>query len=375
VALDGVLGSWRHLTDARLTGMPYFRMFMGTDRPWANLGALVAWSAIWAAVAGAAVAAGRLAGRVARHARLLAVVAAVAVAAALVAAHDVVPWYDVFRPLPVAALAVLAWALHRLARTPRGAPRDRGLVLVAAAAAGALALTLKMILFARVWHYGFVLGMPAAMLGVAAISAVARHRCRVAGGSPEVASGVLIGVLAGTIAGYLFVMAPILGARTVSVGAGRDAFRSDSRGVVIDAALAAIEKESPPRATLAVLPDGVMISYLARRPNSTPYVIGNPADLEIFGEAPMLAAYRENPPDLLALTKCDTTIYGFPRGFGSDYARALGAWIAETYEPVGMIGTDEGEDFFRIALLRRKGYSSRRSSSTKEGSGANVNSR
>jgi len=362
LARDGLLGSWSHLTDSRLTQMPYFRMFMGIDRPWANVGALIVWSAVWLSIAVCAVVAGRLI----RGGRTTAVFAAVVIAVVIAVAHETIPWYDVFRPLPVVALWVLAWAVRRLTRAPRGDAETRPIILTAAAAAGALALTFKMILFARVWHYGFVLGMPAAMLGVAAISSAVRDKCRDLGGSPTVASGVLAGVLIGTIVGHLFLMAPIVGTRTVTVGRGRDAFRSDGRGVAVNGAIEAIERASRDDATLAVLPDGVMISYLTRRANSTPYIIGNPADIAIFGEARMLDAYRAHPPDLFAITKCDTTIYGFPGGFGRDYAQGLGAWITREYVPAGMIGADEGEEAFRLALLRHTGYSAERSRSTKE---------
>jgi hypothetical protein len=373
VALNGIVGSWAHLTDSRLTTMPYFRMFLGSDRPLANLGAMLAWSAAWVAIAAVAVLVGRIAGTRERAARAIGAAAAIGVAAALVAGRNVVPWHDVFRPLPVAAACVLAWAAAGTLRAREASARIRG-ALTATAAAGALALTFKMFLFARVWHYGFALGMPAALLAVASIGAAVRRVTLARGGSPFASGGVLAGALAGTIAGHLFLMAPIVKVRDVRVGTGRDVFMSDARGVVINATVAAAARRARGDTTLAILPDGVMISYLARLPNSTPYVIGNPVDVAIFGEERMLAAYRANPPDLLAVTWCDTTIYGYPGGFGRDYARSLRAWIATSYELAEQIpGTGDGD--FRATLLRRKGYVVSRSSVTNEASGANVSSR
>ena len=373
VALEGILGSWAHLTDSRLVAMPYFRMFLGTDRPLANLGAMLSWSAAWLLVATSAVAAGRLARGRPRFGAVLGTLAVIVGTAAAIAARHIIPWLDVFRPLPLAALAVLAWTGAAAVRAADLAARRRS-ALTAAAAAGALALTLKMILFARAWHYGFALGMPAAMIAVGAMGALVRRATGAVGGASAAAAGVLAGVLAGTIAGHLGVMGAMVQARHVSVGSGRDAMLADERGTTFARALDEIRQRFPDDATLAVLPDGVMLSYLARRPNSTPYIIGNPADVEIFGEERMLAAYRAHPPDVLAVTRCDTTIYGYPLGFGRDYARALGAWLAGTYEPV--ITIDGGPpSSFGVAILRRRGYVSSRSSGTNDGSGANVSSR
>jgi len=123
---------------------------------------------------------------------------------------------------------------------------------------------------------------------------------------------------------------------------------------VIGAALGALEDLAPKDATLAVLPDGVMLSYLARRPNSTPYVIGNPVDVEIFGEARMLDAYRTHPPDYFALLKCDTSIYGVP-GFGQGYAEQLDRWIEANYQPMGVARLDDASDdsFLAVVLQHR----------------------
>jgi hypothetical protein len=366
-ALEGILGSWTHLGDPRLTAMPYFRLFLGTDRPLANLGSMVAWSAAWAAIAAFAVFAGRLARGV-----WAGIAGAAVVALVLSACHALIPWYDVFRPLPLVAMVVLVRAILQARRGPDRTDRRHG-VLVAVAGAGALALTAKMLLFARIWHYGFALGMPAAMVTVAAAGAGVRRATMARNGSTVVAGGILAGVLAGVVVGHLFVMAPLVRARTVRVGSGGDMFYADARGAVVNGAVEAVTRRSSDGATMAVLPDGVMISYLARRPNATPYVIGNPVDVAIFGEERMIAAYRAHPPDLLALTRCDTTIYGYPEGFGRDYAKRLGAWIAETYEATDAVGT--GNDDFRVALLRRRGYALSRKSETNEGSGANVSSR
>jgi hypothetical protein len=149
---------------------------------------------------------------------------------------------------------------------------------------------------------------------------------------------------------------------------------SDARGVVINAAVAAVARRARGDSTLAVLPDGVMISYLARVPNSTRIVIGNPVDVAIFGEERMLAAYRANPPDLLAVTGATPRSTATRRLRPGLRARrsALGSPRA-TSRPSR--SKAPGTETSARTLLRRKGYGIPRSSATNDESGANVSSR
>lgn len=355
VAFDGILGSWAHLTDRALIRMPYFQLFMGVDRPLANFASMLAWSLVWAGAFIVAVLLGRALRRGGRFEVPFAAVIGASIAVILYSVHGWIPWRDAFRHLPVVSLAAHGGALLALRRRPPSDPSTPGLVLVAAAGAMALALMLKMILFARVWHYGFVLGMPAVMIATAAGAQGSTAWAQRRGGSALIAGSVAVGVLLGTIASHLELMAGPLAARTVLVGQGSDAFLADSRGIVIASALDALTRLAPKDATLAVLPEGVMLSYLARRPNSTPYIIGNPADVAIFGEVPMLAAYQASPPDYVTLFACDTAVYGFP-GFGQGYAEGLAAWIAANYQPIGIARNGEDPDgpFHAVIFKRRE---------------------
>jgi hypothetical protein len=354
VAFDGILGSWTHVTSRALRAMPYFRMFMGTDHPILSIVKMLEWSVAWTAAFAGAVLAGRLFRPTGRYELPSAVLLALATAALLFGGHTVIPWRDAFRPLPLLSLAALGWALVSLRLDSDGDPGASRRALVAAASAMSFALMLKTILFARIWHYGFVLGMPGTMLAVAAGTRGAPSFAQRQGGNRRIAGAVVVGVLFGVIASHLVLMAETIRTRTVTVGSGNDSFRSDERGVVIRSALAALEQVAPPQATLAVLPDGVMLSYLARRPNSTPYIIGNPVDVTIFGEERMLASYRAKPPDFIALPNCDTSIYGFA-SFGQGYAERLAAWIDANYASIGVAQTAGArEDALRVVLLKHR---------------------
>jgi hypothetical protein len=76
-----------------------------------------------------------------------------------------------------------------------------------------------------------------------------------------------------------------------------------------------------------------MINYLARRPTATRFVNFNPPDLLLFGEANMIRALQNSPPDFIFIVHKDTSEFGV-RFFGNDYAQNLFAWIQANYMEV-----------------------------------------
>ncbi len=114
------------------------------------------------------------------------------------------------------------------------------------------------------------------------------------------------------------------------------------------------QKRVAPGKTLAVLPEGAMINYLARRENPTPYINFMPLEVLVFGEGNILSAFERRPPDFVLLVHKDTSEYG-PRFFGADYALRIGEWIHGGYEPVCAVGQPPLEsDRFGMALLKRR---------------------
>ena len=82
--------------------------------------------------------------------------------------------------------------------------------------------------------------------------------------------------------------------------------------------------------TLLVLPEGGMVNYLTRRTNPTRHLKFLPPELEIFGEAEILADLEAHPPDFVALIQRDTAEYGLPL-FGTHYGQRLLDWARDAY--------------------------------------------
>jgi hypothetical protein len=324
--------------------MPYFRLFMGTWEPARSMAALASWSLVWALVGGALWLVARAAGPRSRAVVAGTCALLLALSACLALAHRAVPWTDAMRPLPVFLLGLLGVQVVLLRG---GAEQRSAAILRMALSVLSLVLLLKMLLF--------VLGMPATLTVIAALLCWIPAALAGRGRAPLIFRTGAAGLVGAALVAHLALMADERRGKSVRVGRGSDAFWSDGeRGPVMEAARARIETLLPEEGTLAVLPDGVMLNYLTRRRNTTPFIIGNPADMAMFGEGTVLDAYATSPPDWIALVACDTTIYGFPY-FGRDYAQALAGWMDRNYVLAEVIGappfTGRG---FGVALLRRR---------------------
>ena len=96
-------------------------------------------------------------------------------------------------------------------------------------------------------------------------------------------------------------------------------------------------------------PKGLMLNYLARRANPTPFTSFVPPEVRRHGEARILAAYQASPPDFVALVPKDMSEYGVGL-FGHGYARRLYGWIKAHY---ARVAPPRGSRETGIVLLKR----------------------
>ncbi len=272
-------------------------------------------------------------------------------------------WPHAVRALPLAlpliGLGALAWlVLDRRA----GRDTSRG-VLRVAFIAFAMALLGKIFFNVTLHHYGFALAMPATLtLFAALLSWIPRAISRYDGFGPVFAAGSLGFLLAATpdLAKIIeFQFAP----RIYSLGSDNDRFKDGRNAAYVANTLLEIKKRVGRDETLAVIPEGVMLNYLARRAASTPHNNFMPPELLIYGEDRILNDFRASPPDYIAVVHKNTTEYGFPL-FGQDYARDFYAWVKANYTRVHRTGQEPLVDIsqFGIDLLKRR--ATRQSSST-----------
>ena len=144
------------------------------------------------------------------------------------------------------------------------------------------------------------------------------------------------------------------GDRIVTYNPKLDNPKSAPAGAAMASAAEWIETHTAPTNTLAVLPEGVMLNYLTRRDNPTPYVVFA-FEVWVFGETNMLATYEKNPPDYIVLVQRDSSEYGAQyfgrqKGYGLDVMQ----WVRRNYEPVHLISNEPLQNgAFGIQILKR----------------------
>jgi hypothetical protein len=341
-ALRGTLGAWPALFESTVTSQYFYRVTLGSIELGQNLTRLLWWGLAWGVAIGAVTGLSlrmrppddRARGSWEHWMVLGGVFVGVLAVVAWVGASLGASWPDSLRPLPVAmaglAIASGAEALRTTSQEGRIALRT-GLLVFAGL------LLAKVVLRVRLDQYGFALAMPGAMAIVALVVGALPAWVERRRGDGDVARAAALGLIAAVVLG----MAPIISAhtdeRSEPVGQGRDAFFTDGTSADVLADVAEALRGRKRGETLAVLPEGVMINYLARRVNPTGHVNFMPPELLMFGEDRILEAFRRSPPDLIAITHKDTREYGVGF-FGTGYGRELYRWVDAHYQPIALFG-------------------------------------
>ena len=343
---------WSAAVSPQVRGLAFYLRTSGLDDIADSLrrqfGAIVFWLVLLAPVVGLGVLVGRRGAR--RRSWAIAVFGVVVCVGAL--GWRVWPFYDLLRPLPALMLVVGAWSAIVLARS--GSLEVGRLIVRLSLIVFALALLAKVILNAGVYHYGFVLAMPATMVGVLALAGWLPAALDKRGAAGSVVRAAALAALVVLVAGYATDTAHRADRKRFAVSNGVDAFLADGRGVFLNAVVSAVSARIGPEQTVLVLPEGVMVNYLSRRANPTPYINFMPTELAIYGEQNMVAALKADPPDLVVLVHKDTSEYGFPF-FGKDYGDRLRSWVDANYREAGFaLGARPFEtDQFGVVLLER----------------------
>lgn len=328
-ALAHLIDPWRFASIAEIRGLPFYRVGLGLEAPRWHLAVAGIGFVGFGGLATLAVGVDVLTRR-RRVLNLLSAFVLLILTLALLLALLVRPsmFLRVLQPLPLLLIAAMVWLfVTDSASDASGARFSRP---AAAAAAGfSFALLFKMLLNARVHHYGFVLAMPGTVAILALLSGNGVHALKRRLG----ASGMSLRALSLAAAAFLsFSALTASGARygekRWTMGRGPDRIRTDESGLLIDAALARVDGLGA--RTMVVLPEGVMLNFLALIPNPTPYVSFMPPELIMFGEDRMAEALERAPPDVVVLLHRDTSAYGVPF-FGRDFGFELYAWVLRNY--------------------------------------------
>jgi hypothetical protein len=337
-ALAGTLGSWPGIFAGDTAALQFYQRGMGIDQIVANGTSMWIEFAVFSAIVTVVIAMDRLSAGLPRWLRYsVAFGLVMLIATGILWLRPTGPnWMQIGRSLPLVAVGC-TWLAWRRWRRVGSLSECAGIGF----AVFALALLPKMILAARVYHYGFALAAPAAMLMVVAAADWIPAELRRFGSSGRVFRGVALLLIAVATWNYVEISAQRFESKVAVVGEGPDAFlaRPPQTGVLsgradaVKTVLAQLEA-LPEDATVLVLPEGVMLNYLARRRSPTRFITFLPPELVLFGEDRIVRALAADPPTAVVLVHKDTREYGYPL-FGRDYGRAIMQWVREGYEPSG----------------------------------------
>ena len=272
-----------------------------------------------------------------------------------------IPWFEFPKALPpIAASACigLVWLFVKRRHDREAAGQILPLLMWSSFAVVLLA---KMFLFARLYHYGFYLALPATVLVIIVLAWLLPDLLKGDGAQGRTFRAIVQLVLASGVAAHLAISNAVYRSKNLSIGSGADRFlASDSaeewHGAAVREAISRIEQSMPKEATIAVIPEGVMINYLTRRENPTPFVTLVPPEILAFGEDHIREAMEKSPPDYVLRVFRDVREYGVP-DFGADsrYGREIMEWVRSRYDTVDVMGgRDLRESPQRIEILRRR---------------------
>ena len=345
-ALRAVGGAWPAVVAGDVAWLVFYASGTGFDQPLAQLGRILLWTAGYALVLAPAAAVAWLV-KVPAH-RPAAIAVFLTTAGGLFLCRGEIDWAHAALPLPVFLL--VAGALHAASlRRSKSAQADTTRLLALALAAFAFLLLLKMPLNARVYHYGFSLAAPATLVVIVGALCWLPRWLERHGKCGLILRAGVAALLSVGVAEHLGIVASYLEHKQVVVGEGADAFRADARGDFVNAALAIVIESVGEGDSLAVLPEGVTINYLARRRTPTRYLNFMPPELSLFGEAQIVASFKASPPDLVLLVHKDTSEYGV-RFFGHDYGNELASWVREHYVDQQLLGQRPLEPATRFGI-------------------------
>ncbi len=329
VAAMGVAGSWPWVFDSRITALPFYRNIAGTDDLAGNISTICCWTAIYAVLTGAA---WLLAFTVKSRRRWATAVVFVTGAVGMVIVVRTLPidWNSIIRPLPVCLFAILiaaALPIARRVRTGHLSSLRFGLVVFA------MAMLAKISLNAHIYHYGFGLAMPGMLILVAVLITELPELVNRRGGN-----GNMIRAVAAVCWGTMVFLALYMDNRNFSgklfaLGAKGDTIRVNSRGAEVRAIVDEIRRYTPENSTLIVLPQGLMVNYLARRVDPIPYINFMPPEVLIEGEDTIIAAMAAQPPDRILINYSSVQGGEFTLDYRYSYGKKTFDWVQQNYLP------------------------------------------
>ncbi len=340
---------------------PFQQAALGFDHPWQNLGIEILWGAAAISfVLGLAWATAyfKRTGKVQRVVLVVLVLAAAAGATR-------VPWLNVGYALPGILLCGAVIEVLQMSKPASGGEdteKTATRVLLWLTAAAMLA---RMALSPRIYHYGFAQAALAGTVSVAILASSIPKWIRLEDNLHKWYQGMVTILVVGIASVVVFDSMQFYSYHTQPVGEGDDQFyavdqSASPTGLLVEQARQYLEMDATENNvhSLLVLPEGVMLNYLTRIPNSIPYYFFAPFVLAYGRMDDILHRLNATPPDRIVVISRDMREFGVGRfGDSPEHGQKLIEFIVQNYQAIHSFGDNNplDPDQFGFVVFARKG--------------------
>ena len=129
-----------------------------------------------------------------------------------------------------------------------------------------------------------------------------------------------------------------------------------TEGPVINETIRKINETIKPDENFLVIPEGILLNYLTRRENPSPYTSFLLGDLVMHHEEKMVERLSRRLPDYVILVDRSVAEWGF-RKFGVDTGAKISEWVIKNYIPIYTIGNIpfQGSQLCGGAIIAKRG--------------------
>lgn len=331
---------------SQAAGTRFQDLATGFDDPGTNLAQHLEWGILLVVCCAAVVWAGRQWQRSAATGQMGTGVLVFVFAACFMVAV-LTDWLEIGRALLVPTLLVMLLAVGGSFRHAwRAKSGHEQLFRLAMVATAAMLMLARMLLNGRIYHYGFFLGVLAALLLVhVLIYEAPRFGQR---DKPNLFLQVAFAFMVLICSTQLVRLSLANYAkRTYEVGSGRDAFYSyqpgfSGDGAILNIIIAAMQKHLSDVKTVVAFPESMAVNYHLRKPNPVADMQFTPDVLAMAGSANDVAELAAHPPEAIVIYARAMSEYHVPYfGADEDSGQAILTWVGDNYVPVFVYGENK----------------------------------
>lgn len=365
-AIEVMIRPWIHTFNPAVRETIFYQYLFGLTNLGDNLGKIALHTVVLTAVVLITVGLNHALNRARRNDMQTTAFASLALVLVFFAFTHRIPWLNMVPSLPLLVLVVIGYQAGRLIRFQREGRPDGHDLFILTFAVFSFVLMFKILFNVRVYHYGFALAMPGAMLMIGILTHTLPDRLAPPRGSTAFYKGVAVTALLFWILSLNHLSWLNYERKVLPVGKGADRIYDFApnllyvngapriEGLITQYTVEYIENNLKPADQFVAFPEYDILNYLTRRKSPVPDTKYNPGTEMLLGEAGTLKRLQDRKPHYVVLVNKEFREFGMT-SFGIHFGQDVHDWIMNHYTVVKQIGPQPFADKgFHIKILRRE---------------------